>query len=278
MKPNAKKLILGLLLARDGVPLTVREAINACALFSITENNVRVTLARLSGEGLIESEGRGAYGLGPAAITTASEVAHWHEAESRLRPWNGSYICVHTSTLGRSDRKALRKREWALNILGMRELDRGLYLRPDNIKGGVEVVRKRLLSLGLEADAAIFIATEFDAERQARIPTLWDAPALNRHYLEHGERLQNWMARCVELETDVAARESYLLGGKAIRDLVFDPWLPEAMIDAEARHAYVQTVKRFDETGKAIWTQLGAVDLTMPVAAAASPLTSGTLQ
>lgn len=51
--PNARKLILGLLLATDGAPLNVRDAITACALFDITENNVRVTLVRLSADGLI---------------------------------------------------------------------------------------------------------------------------------------------------------------------------------------------------------------------------------
>ncbi|MGB1580720.1 MAG: PaaX family transcriptional regulator C-terminal domain-containing protein [Nevskiales bacterium] len=278
MQPTAKKLILGLLLAREGQPLGVREAISACALFNVTENNVRVTLVRLSSEGLIESHGRGAYVLGPAAITTASEVAHWHEAEARLRPWSGSYICVHTSTLGRSDRKALRRREWALNILGMRELERGLYLRPDNLAGAVDGVRERLVTLGLEAGAAVFVATDFDSERRQHIEQLWDGEALNIVYKQETQRLEQWMERCRELEPDVAARESYLMGSKAIRQLVFDPWLPEPMIDAAARHHFLQTVQRFDECGKAIWAQLGTIDMTMPVAAAASPLTSGTLQ
>lgn len=278
MQPTAKKLILGLLLAREGAPLSVREAIAACALFNITENNVRVALVRLSSEGMIESEGRGAYVLGPAALTTASEVTHWHQAEDRLRPWTGSYLCVHTSALGRSDRKALRQRERAFRMLGMRELERGLYLRPDNLKGGVAEARQRLLSLGLESNAVVFVATDFDQERQARIGKLWDAPSLNRLYREERQRLENWMARCADLEADVAAREAYLMGGKAIRQLVFDPWLPEPMIDAAARHAFVQTVQRFDETGKAIWAALGKLDHPMPVAAAASPLTSGTLQ
>lgn len=282
MRPTAKKLILGLLLAREGRPLSVREAIGACALFRITENNVRVSLVRLSSDGLIESHGRGAYRLGPAAQTTASEVAHWHEAESRLCDWSGGYICAHTSTLGRSDRKALRQRERALDMLGMRALERGLYLRPDNLKGGVAEVRQRLTSLGLEDGAMIFVASAFDAERCERINKLWDSALLNRQYRDERQRLEAWMQRCTDLEPDVAARESYLLGGKAIRQLVFDPWLPEPMIDATARRAFVDTVKRFDETGKAIWTRLGTLDTlshsTMPVAAAASPLTSGTLQ
>ena len=278
MKPTAKRLILGLLLAREGAPLGVREAIAACELFSITENNVRVALVRLASEGKIESRGRGAYGLGPAAQTTASEVTHWHEAEQRLQDWTGAYICIHTGALGRSDRKALRQRERALTMLGLRELERGLYLRPDNLSGGVSEVRRRLTSLGLEVEAAIFIAHDFDPQRQQRIADLWDCDALNALYRNQQQRLQDWMAHCAELELEVAAREAYMMGGNAIRQLVFDPWLPEPMVDAEARHHFLQTVKQFDETGKAIWARLGETNHAMPMAAAASPLTSGTLQ
>lgn len=274
MKPTAKKLILGLLLAAEGRPLTVREAIGACSLFSITENNVRVSLARMSAEGLIDSRGRGAYGLGPAARTTASEVAYWHLAEQRLRPWTGNYICVHSAALGRSDRQALHLRERALDMLGLRELERGLHLRPDNLVGGAKQLRDRLLALGLEADAVVFKATDFDDQRQTCINKLWDGAALNKYYREERQRLEAWMSSCAELETDVTARESYLLGSAAIRQLVFDPWLPEPLIDAAARHDFLETVKRFDEVGKTIWSNLSALDGSMPAAAPHRVLTS----
>lgn len=258
MKPTAKKLILGLLLAAEGRPLTVREAIGACGLFCITENNVRVSLARLSAEGLIDSRGRGAYGLGPAAQTAASGAAYWHSAEQRLIPWTGSYICVHSAALGRSDRQALHIRERALDMLGLRELERGLHLRPDNLVGGAKHLRDRLLALGLESEAVIFKATDFDNQQQECINKLWDGAALNHYYRAERQRLEAWMRGCSELETDVLARESYLLGHAAIRQLVFDPWLPEPIIDAAARHAFLETVKKFDEVGKTIWSDLSA--------------------
>ena len=65
MKPNPRSLILNLLLATEGDPLSARDAISSCALFGIRENSVRVTLVRLASAGLIEAAGRGAYRLGP---------------------------------------------------------------------------------------------------------------------------------------------------------------------------------------------------------------------
>lgn len=277
MKPTSKKLILGLLLASEGRALTVREAINACALFDITENNVRVTLARLVTDELLQPAERGAYVFGPAAQMTASQVAIWQSVEDYLEKWHGGYVVVHIGTLGRSDRKALKQRERALEMLGLRELDRGLYLRPDNFSGGVEFVRERLQVLGLEPEAAVFTAAEFDEARRQRIPQLWDTRALNTYYQQERERLEDWMADREALDIDTAARESYLLGGAAIRSLVFDPWLPAPWVDIQIRHRFVETVKRFDETGKSIWNQLYHMGAGMPLATT-THLSAGVVQ
>ena len=89
MKVNPKNLILDLMLAVGDKPMTARAAVLAGALFKISENSLRVTLARLSAAGLIEVAGRAAYRLGPAATDLAGEVAGWRRAEARLRPWHG---------------------------------------------------------------------------------------------------------------------------------------------------------------------------------------------
>lgn len=256
VKPKARNLILDLLLAADGLPLSARDAITACALFKITANNVRVALVRLTAEGLIEAAGRGSYRLGPSAVDLAGEVAGWRSIEQRVRPWSGGYLAVHSGALGRSDRQALRRRQRALEMLGFRELERGLHVRPDNIEDGIAQVRKRLHALGLERSASVFVARDFDAARTAQLQKLWDVRALNAGYRKLRAQLQDWMARCDELEPDVAAREAFLLGGKAIHHVVFDPLLPAPLVDADARHAFVETVREFDRRGRLIWQTL----------------------
>lgn len=256
MKTNPKHLILELLLAAEAGTLSVREAIAACQLFGIRENNVRVVLARLSAEGLIEAAERGSYRLGPNALELAGEVATWRSIEQRLRRWRDDFILVHAGALGRADRSALRKRERALGLLGFRELERGLFIRPNNIETNVEAVRQRLYKLGLEKTAAVFLATEFDAVRQQQIHALWNGPALTAAYRQTQAQLQNWLAHADELEPESAARESFLLGGRAIRQVLFDPMLPDPFVDASVRHQFIETVKQFDAIGHAIWQRL----------------------
>lgn len=267
MATNPRTLLLTLLQAADGEPLSAREAVATASLFGIRENSLRVALVRLGAAGLIEAAGRGAYRLGPKATALSAEIATWRTAEQRVTEWDGGWIAVHTAALGRSDRVALRARDRAFRMLGLRELERGLYVRPDNLVGGVIALRERLHGFGLDADAAVFRVSDFDAAREQKARALWDGKALNKHYRDTRKTLETWMARADELEPEVAARESYLLGNDAIRSLVFDPLLPAPLVDAEARHAFIDTVRRYDRVGRDIWRQLRLIPTTAPTTA-----------
>lgn len=251
--PTAKSLILDLLLAISPGELSARDAIASCALFDIRENNARVALVRLSSAGLIEGVGRGAYRLAPAARELADEVATWRSAEARLHPWRGAYVVVGTHTLVGGDRTALRKRTRALAMLGFRELARGTHVRPDNLEGSVDAVRARLFALGLPREALVFIGRGFGEAQERAMRSLWDGRALSRAYEQQTAALEAWRRRAHTLDTDVAARESFLLGGAAIKQVVLDPLLPGELVDEDARHAFFEAVARFDATGRVIW-------------------------
>lgn len=255
MKADARNLILNLLLGAAGMTLAAREAVAACALFGIRENSVRVALVRLVASGLVEAAGRGEYRLGPKAAQLAADVGTWRDAERRVAAWNDDWIAVHVGDLGRSDRVALRARDRALGLLGLRELDRGLFVRPDNLAGGVAEARERLYKLGLEPQAAVFVARAFDPARERRAAALWDGEALSRGYRDTRARLEQWLAGAGALGLDAAARESFLLGNDAIRQLVFDPLLPAPLVDVAARRAFVDAVLRFDAAGHEIWNR-----------------------
>ena len=280
MKLSARHLILNTLLAAGGRGQTVREAIASCALFGIRENSVRVALARLAAEGLIEAAGRGTYRLGRRATALARDVATWRTAEERVRDWTGGWITVHVGALGRSNRVALRSRNRALTLLGLRELDRGFYVRPDNLAGGVGEVRGRLRKLGLDDAAAVFIGIDFDPEREARARKLWDGRVLTQTYRTTRRKLERWLAHAGSLAPEVAAREAFLLGNDAIRMLVFDPLLPAPLVDVDERRALAAVVLRHEAAGRTVWRRLrlapGAADVTPPYSFEFEPLAAHT--
>jgi phenylacetic acid degradation operon negative regulatory protein len=264
MKPKPRGLILDLLLAAVPEPLSARDAVTACALFGISDNNARVALARLVSEGLIEAAERGSYQLSARAHELSDDVATWRTAEQRVREWNGGYIGVHCGALGRSDRAALRARRRALDMLGFRELERGLYLRPDNIERDLDTVRRRLYQIGLEREASVFSANGFDSAREAKIRKLWDGKTLNANYRKLRLQLEDWMSTSEKLDPQAGAREVFTIGGRAIRHVVYDPLLPSPLVDVQARQDFVATVHKVDRLGRRLWQRMYEASTGLP--------------
>jgi phenylacetic acid degradation operon negative regulatory protein len=255
---SPRSLILNLLLgaeSRGGASLPVRDLLAACALFGLPENSVRVALARGVAAGLLVAPQRGHYALGPEARPLADAVARWRHTLQRLRPWQGEWVAVHVGAAGRSDRAALRARERALGLLGLAEFERGLHLRPDNLQGGAAALRQQLHALlpaGTEAGTLFTLHALAPADEQ-RARSLWDGAALDQAYRDTTARLAAWLDGAEALPLERAARESFELGGQAIRQLVFDPLLPEPLVDAQARQRFVATGARYDRAGQALW-------------------------
>lgn len=256
MRITPRKIILDILMAGNGVPLTSREAVSACLLFGIGEVSTRVALTRLLAEKLTETAGRGVYRLGPNALEIADDVAKWRHADQAVRVWHGDYVTVYGHALGRTDRTALVRRERALRLLGFRELEKGLYIRPNNIGNNLSSVVQRLHHLGLEQEALVCISSQFDAAAEQRIKALWDGVALNNTYKTLSQQLQDWMQGADQLPLDIAAKESLIMGSSAIHQVVFDPLLPAPMVDVAERERFVKVVRQFDKVGKEIWLTL----------------------
>ena len=274
MRLAAKSVILELLSAAGSRPGPARLLVAACSLFGISENSTRVTLARLLADGTLETTARGTYRLGAGTQELTRQVTSWRTLEAEAIRWDGAWVCAFTAELPRSDRAALRRRGRALRLLGFRELARGLWVRPDNLRGGVASVSSRLASLGLDPAAPIFEA-RFDPAFDLRARSLWDGRALASSYRTTQKRLERWLASERSRDRDTAARESFLLGREALKQVLFDPLLPDALVDVAARRAFFATARRFDEVGRRIWARRFGVDRSLmdaPDAAFASAL------
>jgi len=255
VKPTAKRIILELLSATDGHEAASSSLVGAGKLLGVAENSVRVTLTRLVADGTLELTGRGSYQLGRSAAALTRQVTSWRELERQVRRWDGAWVCVQAGTTG-GDRGAARRRERALRLLGFRALDRTLSLRPDNLEGGVPALRERLYALGLEDRALVFRAAEFDDDTAGRARRLWDADRLTQAYHQTRDRIDRWLVAVTDLPPRTAAREAFFFGGDVLRMILFDPLLPEPLVDVAARRALVDAARRLDTAGRRLWAQL----------------------
>lgn len=253
MTPQAGSLVLDLLSAVDGQVVPVRALVRSAELFGITENNLRVALARLVADGKVERNERGSYGLSAAARPVQRRVTAWSRMDERVVAWRGGWVAAHVAGLPKGARARAKRHRRALGFAGMRELSSGLYVRPDNLQGGVSTVRAELVELGMEAGALVCALSELDAATEARARTLWDADSLDDEYLEMTARLAKSGAEVDAVPLEQAVVECFLLGGRAIRQLAYDPLLPEPIVRPALRRALVEEMRRYDRAGRRIW-------------------------
>ena len=223
-------------------------------LFGISENNIRVTLARLRAGGMIDQDERGQYRLAQGAAPIGKQVTSWRDVERRVCDWDGGWIGVHTAAVRRSERRAHRHGDRALRFLGFERFDAGLHLRPNNLVGGVASVREQLYELGLDAKAMVFAVYDLDAAAERRARRLWDTMALRDGYRASLAALKKSERQLAERPVHEALVESFLLGGRVIRQIVLDPLLPEPLVPAGERAELVQALCRYDRTGRVCWS------------------------
>ena len=253
-KVSAKSLVIDLLSTMPPHhPVAVAALVRAAAVFGIGENAMRVTLARLRSRGMVESDQRGLYRLSRAALPVNREVRAWSTIETKVLRWDGSFIGIDTSGLSSRDRRGSRVRARALAFLGFESLTPTLWLRPNNLDGGVAACRERLIALGYSPTPFVFQLAEFDEGTDRRVRALWDTAKLEAHYRATCDRLAQSAKRLPSLGTDAAMAESFRLGGAAMRQIVLDPLLPKEIIDVDARGAMFDAMRSYDAVGRSYW-------------------------
>ena len=251
-QPTPRSLIVDLLstLRRGSMP--VAALCQAAALFGIADGSVRVALHRLQAEGRVESDERGQYRLGAAAAPVQAVVAGWRDLDRRTRAWNGRWIAVHGDVARRS-RTRIDPAARALRLFGFESLAPGLWVRPANLREGVDGVRAALKELGLPAAALVYEIGELDPATDARARSLWDGEALVGGYRAARREIDASSARLPRLPEADAMVESFRLGGRVLQQLVLDPLLPAPLVDERERRALVESMRAYDRLGRAAW-------------------------
>jgi phenylacetic acid degradation operon negative regulatory protein len=251
---TARTLILDLLTTVRRGAMPVRALVEAGELFGFAENNVRVSLSKLYAEGRVARDERGRYRLAAAGAALSKELRNWRRSEERLRAWRGDWVAVHSARLGRGASR--RRRERALAVLGLRELEPGLALRPDNLRGGVAVLRQAFVALaGGTADTLVYGVRDLGPAADLRARSLWDAAALVQGYRDSTARLDASRKRVERLETEDAMVETFVVGAAVVRQLQLDPLLPAEILDPAPRRELLAATRAYDELGRSLWAE-----------------------
>ena len=95
--------------------------------------------------------------------------------------------------------------------------------------------------------------SDLDPETEARARALWDRESLLAAQRQAREALERSAARLARLSPAAAMVETFLVGGRAIRQIALDPCLPEAIAPEKERRALVAAMREYDRAGRACW-------------------------
>ena len=179
-KLNARHLILDLLYASKNSTLSIKRILTAAELLGISENGIRVAVARLNQENVIQAVERGVYQLLEKKFDTSFISLNKHPDMQTATTWNEKYVLVYTGALGRVDRTALSKREKALHYYGFQELEQNVFIRPDNLTLSLSTLKTAAIQFGLDSDARFFQVSQLESETEVR--DLWDIEELHQTY------------------------------------------------------------------------------------------------
>ncbi|MGV2980390.1 hypothetical protein ACERNI_09305 [Camelimonas sp. ID_303_24] len=251
--PSATTVVLDLLSARHGEPMSARDVCEGCVIVGHAEAVARVAITRLLRQKKILRQGRALYALNAAGRPLQRDVSTWRQRIDNVVAWSGDWVAVHDASVSRRDRTLLRRHHRALDLRGFRCWSGGLWLRPDNLRGGVMALRQDLGALGLAAGAQVLVARGFTPEQCAGIRALWDVRALAADYADRLRLLEDSGRRLQEMEPRAAARECLLLGRAQIGLMLRDPLLPAEMAPDAPRRHLVAALQAYQTRSRDIW-------------------------
>jgi phenylacetic acid degradation operon negative regulatory protein len=246
---------LALLGAARGRALSVPGLLRGGEILGVSANAMRIALSRLAKSGELESRGRGAYALSEGRLRAVAHVRTFRTGFAARVQWGGAFIGALTADLSRRNAALVRRRERALELLGMRAYRHGLYVRPDNLEGGRQVIAGHLAGLGLDTEADV-VSITLDASQAREVDALYDIAADAARATSLETKVRKLLARFEVRVADDLAAKSFFLGDEVLRFLARDPLLPENMADPAPRHALASAMSELDTRAYALWRDI----------------------
>ena len=262
--PNSKtnsrlspaRLILDLLDADPAAMSSAQRIVAAGSVFDFSQNQMRVALSRLTSERLLRKIARGHYALSPEAEKLHKEIQRWHHLDQSIVPWTGDWGVVVCGNLAAESSALFRAQQRALSMRGLRRWRPGLWLRPNNLKGGLQQLVSDLQALGLDAIQGSFVMSETDAASYKELLSLWNTEQINSEYSARRQTLGSAILRLQDTVSPMRSNilmETMELGSDTIRFLLKDPLLPDGLTDSQARANLVSCMEHYDRLGRELW-------------------------
>lgn len=241
-----KAIILNILRASHPHPLSTANILETGDVLGVSANNMRVSLTRLVASGLISSPSRGLYQLAAETNIISSYLESWRQGNKRIGQWDQSWLAAIPS----KPYKHLK----ALERMGFREISAGLWARPNNLTLSQHQLTNILNGFQVQFDVSPFVMHSLNEAEVQSWKSLWPSEdTLNEQYLFAVTELQQSISRLPQQTLKQQLKETFLLGGEAIKTLMAAPLLPNDWIQTSALEQLTDAMLDYDVVGRNIW-------------------------
>lgn len=252
---DARRTVLTLMNAMGGTA-SVARLLRATDILGVEQGAVRMALTRLKSKKVLENPRRGVWSLSADGHSTRGYVDAWRIIQSRVMSWDEHSWVAYRASGSFQDTASGRARARTTRILGMRQWQHNLWVRPNNLVAEVVGLRARILAQADSQDDLVFLIQGLSQSDATTIRGLWDVSGLEAQYVSCVERMNAARSAAKEQSLDLAARNVYEVGDSVIRTLAIDPLLPADMIDTSLRAECIEVLRSFDVFGRHLWRQV----------------------
>lgn len=251
--PSATTLMLDLMSTRVPPSFSLRQLCRAAEVFEIGDGAVRSAISRLKREGRIAVSGRGMYQIGERGLPIMQQLLQWPDALNQRSEWQGHWVIAFANPQDRNNRTTWRRTLSALNLEGLVEAEKNIWVRPDNLKGGVARIRQSIARMEGSPSLLLVKAAELDLGRAESYARLWNSDELDELDIAWRKLLSDGLLRLRSQSPVEACRDSLLLGRESIRHILRDPRLPESIRNSRYIRELIDTARLFQKEAIQIW-------------------------
>lgn len=77
--------------------------------------------------------------------------------------------------------------------MGFAVFEHALYIRPNNLVYPPNMIKEKLIKLGITTPFTVFIAQGFELGDEQLIQKLWQPAKINQYYGEHTDKMRHWL-------------------------------------------------------------------------------------
>ncbi|GAA5445444.1 hypothetical protein Misp06_03647 [Microbulbifer sp. NBRC 101763] len=253
-EPTPKNVLLDLMGVNKRHELATSQLGYISDAFDISINNLRVTLNRLVGAGLITQNGRGMYRLTEKALAKRAFINRWQQNTFHYDNWDYRWLACHLPKgVSRAVRaKSILVLEWYGFAAGLDHL----WVRPNNLIINHAELTVTLIRLGLEESAHCFVLQDVpDILVSHWAHHLWDIERLDSEYDALIHSLESSLTSLAAKSVSASLYETCRLGGEAIHRLAVDPLLPKVIRPQKKYQQLKKIVRKYDRVGRNIWLE-----------------------